>query len=156
MVKGLLAAAKLHIPFSGGLSSYSTFLMVLSAYDRCIALEAKRIAGKKKLVARNSVINPSEYGGGGVGSKVTNISLINPQIGEIEEESENQQGLIIDEGDYMHSENDKLGLMKGQGQDSPYSTAAAAITEGDVFLHFLQLFSSGMGLNPLVQGMGKK
>jgi hypothetical protein len=39
VVKALLVAANLHIPFSGGLNSYSVFLMVLAAYDRCVAIE---------------------------------------------------------------------------------------------------------------------
>ena len=34
-MKALLVQSKLNVPFAGGLSSYSAFLLVLAAYDRC-------------------------------------------------------------------------------------------------------------------------
>ena len=76
VVKALLVQSKLNIPFSGGLSSYSAFLLVLAAYDRCQNSDARNtfVTRGKGLASSPSGSNlyadGDSFSGGSVGGSI--------------------------------------------------------------------------------------
>ena len=64
MVKALLVQSKLNAPFSGGLSSYSAFLLVLAAYDRCQYSEDRQplFTRRRGTSCSNNIFEPSSGG----------------------------------------------------------------------------------------------
>jgi hypothetical protein len=96
VVKALLSAPDiaLHVPFTGGMSSYSVFLMTLAAYDRCVHMAMHRVRTLRTAVEHGS---PASTAG------------------------------------------------------SQVATAMHPVSEGDVLLHTLQLFS--VGFDPARQGV---
>lgn len=54
----MLVQSKLNVPFTGGLSSYSAFILVLAAYDRCQYGEARLAACARR--KSTGYVSPSQ------------------------------------------------------------------------------------------------
>ena len=114
MVKALLVQSKFNVPFSGGLSSYSAFLLVLAAYDRC------QYSDMAAMVARR--------GGHQSWSNGSNLSEAD---GGLHGTAEIESGI-------------------------GYGTSGRIVSEGEVLIHFLALYSSpNVGFQSSSQGIGK-
>lgn len=121
VVKALLVQSKLNVPFTGGLSSYSAFLLVLAAYDRCQYSDTRNMFSK----TRKGDINPID---------------INASTSD---------------GNNNNSHNTSSSNLNGFQHDITGIGAAPIVTEGEVFLHFLSLFScTSSTFNSSCQGIG--
>ena len=113
MVKALLVQSKFNVPFSGGLSSYSAFLLVLAAYDRCQYSDVAATMTRRGHHSWSHGSNLNEADGGLHGTA------------EIE---------------------------SGIG----YGTSGRIVSEGEVLIHFLALYSSpNVGFQSSCQGVGE-
>lgn len=76
VVKYLLVHSNNNVPFTGGLSSYSAFLMVLAAYDRCV-LNAKSIAFSSSVIHQGiSGQDNRDFKGNGISTSATGATSV--------------------------------------------------------------------------------
>ena len=110
----MLVQSKFNVPFSGGLSSYSAFLLVLAAYDRC--------------QYSDMAANMARRGGHHSWSHGSNLNEADGSL---------------------HGTAD---IESGQG----YGSSGRIISEGEVLIHFLALYSTpNVGFQSSSQGIGK-
>ena len=113
-MKALLVQSKFNVPFSGGLSSYSAFLLVLAAYDRC------QYSDLAATMARRGGHHSWSHG-----------SNLNEADGGLHGTAEIETGI-------------------------GYGSSGRVVTEGEVLIHFLALYSSpNVGFQSSCQGIGK-
>jgi hypothetical protein len=159
VLKGLLHTAGMNVSFSGGLSSYSLFLMVCVAYEGIVQHFAatKQTQQASQLLAKqtadslvgdrqnnsplNSPLSPTNSGNGNNTNTNANTNANN---------STNENALSLGSVSVLTINNNR----ENNKQSSTFGTGTGSnINEGMLFLHFLQYYSRVF--EPSTMGLGE-
>jgi hypothetical protein len=171
VVKSLLRYAGLNVPFSGGLSSYSIFLLVVAAFDS-YAKDEHRLAAGRGSDARLSIFDLQTAAIRRLSSEDTLFSQLSRSEAETETERRETEPQPPRGGESNHDtptpilsseaaattaarNNQSLSHLQSQPQpqSQPQSPRAEFICEGEIFLQFLYMFARKF--DPSMQGVGK-
>lgn len=161
--------AGLNVPFSGGLSSYSVFLMVYATYEQC---QREDDAAANALAGRHVSIDNVESGHSAMSShsvrrnaKIDTESFIAPSESlrsdtEVTSLCTNEDSSRDKNYERSRAASSLIDESRQRERSESASTISQSyskrvqngITEGRLFLHFLKLF--GREFNPMKQGIG--
>ena len=167
--------AKLNVPFTGGLSSYSAFLLVLAAHDRCLYSDTRPAIRKATGASGSAPATVSGSVSGSVSGPVSG-SVSGPVSVTVSGPVLDPSGVPLSDPLLTQSQSLPLPLPNSSGNSSGIGGIGGTgdsegaytahlgqptlpvriVSEGEVFMHFLSLYSlSSSTFNPAVQGIGK-
>jgi hypothetical protein len=156
--------AGLNVPFNGGLSSYSVFLMVCAAYESCLFSDATQESESLRAASSSgkNLDNESEMNTN-TSSKDESELKTNNNLEEVSKPSRDIEGPSLSSKSNVSRESkpgddDTASRGGDENQSSRSYTSKSTnngnhtITEGKLFLHFLKLF--GRDFDPQKKGIG--
>lgn len=171
VIKSLLHTAGLNVPFTGGLSSYTVFLMACTALDSCVANEARAstntrifVTGMRPSVGPDIQTMPTALDDSqGVDARTTETALsgsncsagsvVTSPSGGVTKENQDEGAA----NNLANSASAFASVASAKDFSSPasdqYSFYASRVSEGKLLVHFLTMYKD---LDPTVHGIGAR